>query len=511
MASKILVRPIGDCLRIGLGWARSTSFGWSLGEGVIGSALNEFWLAAARRGGFLWLLGMLLWDLTLLGSPPVAACPIELDATRGSEDRRPNILLILADDLGVEGLGCYGGTSYATPNLDQMAREGMRFEQAYAQPLCTNTRIQLMTGKYNHRNWIAFGILDPREKTIGHWLKDAGYQTCMVGKWQLTSYDPPDYPGAEQRRGKGMKVEDAGFDRYSLWHVGHTESKGSRYANPVIFEDGRFRNDTQGQYGPDLWTDYLIRFMREERPQPFFAYYSMALPHWPMVPTPHSPAWDEPQRRLEEDDRYFRDMVEYTDHCVGRLLRAVEQLKLSRRTLVMFYSDNGTHRRITSTRNGKLVKGGKGLTTQAGTHVPLIAKWTGRVSPGQTNADLVDSTDLLPTCLELAGVDNPSKGLDGFSLVPKLLPEVPESPETQRQWIFCHFDPRPGWDKDAFTRLRFARDLRYKLYDDGRFFDLTQDQEERVPLDKDELGDPPLRHYRRLQHVLIQMQGTSRS
>ena len=89
----------------------------------------------------------------------------------------------MADDLGVEGLGCYGGTSYSTPRLDRMAAEGIRFRHAYSQPLCTNTRVQLMTAKYNHRNWLAFGLLDPREKTIGHWMRGAGYKTAIVGKW----------------------------------------------------------------------------------------------------------------------------------------------------------------------------------------------------------------------------------------------------------------------------------------------------------------------------------------
>jgi hypothetical protein len=102
-----------------------------------------------------------------------------------STGKGPNIVLIMADDIGVEGLNCYGGTSYRTPRLDQMAAEGQRFTQAYAQPLCTNTRIQLMTGLYNNRNWLYFGCLDPKAKTFGHWMKEAGYNTCIAGKWQL--------------------------------------------------------------------------------------------------------------------------------------------------------------------------------------------------------------------------------------------------------------------------------------------------------------------------------------
>ncbi len=223
------------------------------------------------------LLAALLLAFTTAPSLLYATAPAQ---------RAPNVVLIMADDLGVECLGSYGGTSYKTPVLDKLAREGIRFTHAYAQPLCANTRLQLMTGLYNHRNWIAFGILDPSSKTFGHWMQEAGYKTCIAGKWQLQSYDPPDYPGAEKRRGIGMKPEDAGFDEYCLWHTGHTELKGSRYSNPVINENGKLRDDLEGRYGPDIWVEYINGFMERHVDEPFFIYYPMALPHWPMVPTP---------------------------------------------------------------------------------------------------------------------------------------------------------------------------------------------------------------------------------
>ena len=197
--------------------------------------------------------------------------PAESHAAAADETSdRPNVVLIMADDIGIEGLGCYGGVSYKTPALDKLARQGMRFTHAYSQPLCTNTRIQLMTGLYNNRNWLYFGILDPTAKTFGHWMQEAGYKTCIAGKWQLQSYDPPDYPGAEKRRGTGMKVADAGFDEYSLWHTGHTEVKGSRYADPTILENGKFRSDLKGGYGPDVWVEYINGFMERNRDEPFF-------------------------------------------------------------------------------------------------------------------------------------------------------------------------------------------------------------------------------------------------
>jgi arylsulfatase A len=393
--------------------------------------------------------------------------------------QRPNILFILADDLGAETIGCYGGLDYRTPHLDRLAADGIRFTHAYAQPLCTPTRLQLMTGRYNQRNWIAFGIMDPKEKTIGHLMQAAGYRTCIAGKWQFHSYDPPDYPGAAQRRGIGMKIEDAGFDEYSVWHAHHTEDKGSRYANPTVYQNGKFVKDAAGRYGEDLWVDFIANFMDRQRDAPVFAFYAMALPHWPMVPTPSSKDWSDPAKRLVEDPRHFKDMVEYMDTAIGRLLARLEALKLRENTLVIFYADNGTDLRITSRTKNGVVKGGKGLPTDAGIHVPLIANWPGRFPAGTVNSDLVDSTDFLPTIAELAQRPVPATwGADGASFAPRLRGE----PGRPREWAFFWHDPRPGWDKENRTRHIFALNHRYKLYHDGRFFDLGADLAEQRPL-----------------------------
>ena len=407
--------------------------------------------------------------------------------TMASAADRPNIVLILADDLGVEGLNCYGGTSYRTPCLDRLASQGMRFTHAYAQPLCTNTRIQLMTGMYNNRNWLYFGCLDPKAKTIGHHMQKAGYHTCIAGKWQLQSYDPPDYPGSELRRGKGMKPQDAGFDEYSLWHTGHTEDKGPRYADPVIFENGRFRRDTKGKYGEDIWVEFIQQFMRRhaKSDKPFFVYYPMTLPHWPFVPTPKSKDWGveekmhPPLGTTGGDTDYFPDMVAYMDEIVGRVVNKVDELGLGEDTMIIYYSDNGTDRKVVSRTVYGNVLGGKGLTTDAGTHVPLIVRWPGKIKYG-INENLVDSTDLLPTILEAAQVPlGDSKKIDGISFLPQLLGH-PDT--TKREWTFCYYDPRPGWDKDKFGLIRYARTKRFKLYGDGRFYDVPNDRLEVRPI-----------------------------
>jgi arylsulfatase A-like enzyme len=384
-----------------------------------------------------------------------------------------------------------------------MAAAGMRFTHAYAQPLCTNTRLQLMTGLYNNRNWLAFGILDPRARTIGHWMGEAGYHSCMVGKWQLQSYDPPDFPGADKRRGIGMRPEAAGFDEFCVWHAAHTEDKGSRYADPVIYQNGSFRSGLEGRYGPDVFVEYIEDYLerRKASGQPFFVYYSMVLPHGPMVPTPRSSDWTDPALRHRANTRYFKDMVEYMDACVGRVLAKVDALGLSDRTLILFYSDNGTDWNITSQTTRGPVVGGKGRTTDAGTHVPLIVRWPGKVPPGVSD-DLVDSTDFVPTLRDAAGKPLGAElQLDGVSFYPRLLGRVGQG----REWVFCHFDPRPGWDKDQFTKLRFARDRRYKLYGDGRLFDVSRDALEESPMRTEEAA-PALREIRqRLAAVLDRM------
>lgn len=396
----------------------------------------------------------------------------------GSE--QPNIVLIMADDIGVEGIGCYGGTSYQTPAIDRLSSEGVRFTHAYAQPLCTNTRVQLMTGLYNNRNWLYFGILDPQAKTIGHYMQEAGYNTCIAGKWQLQSYDPPSYPGSHLRRGKGMKASAAGFDEYSLFHAWHSEDKGSRFANPTFYENGKLIKELKGKYGPDHWVEFINDFIERKKDddKPFFVYYAMALPHRPFEPTPDSEDWLNQVAYTEEDTRHFPNMVEYMDKCVGRVVHHIDALGLGENTIVIFYSDNGTHQKITSqTINGPVV-GGKGRTTDAGTHVPLIVRWTGTVKAG-INGNLVDSTDFLPTVMEAAHKPIGSEvNLDGISFYPQLF----ENFECVRQWVFCHYDPRPGWDKDQFRKIRFARDKKYKLYGDGKLYDVPNDKLEKQPI-----------------------------
>jgi arylsulfatase A len=403
-----------------------------------------------------------------------------VSATAGvasAQPKRPNVLLIMADDLGFECLGSYGGKSYRTPALDRMAADGMRFRYAFAQPLCTPTRMQLMTGKSNFRNWKAFGIMDPKERTFGHLFRDQGYRTAIAGKWQFWSYNPPDFE--PEWRGKGQRIEDAGFEEYSVWHAHHTEDKGSRYGDPTYYENGKLHVNQKDKYGDDVSADFLLRFIERHRAEPWFVYFPMALTHGPFTPTPKSADWNT-DRRLKNDTKYFKDQVEYMDDIIGRMLKRLDDLGLSENTLVLFYGDNGTLATIKTQleSNGRVAEfqGGKGDSTEAGMRVPLIARWKGQIPAGRVSDDLVESCDFLPTICEATGVSPSSMGkIDGRSFLPQLRGRKGQP----REWIYTWYDPRPGHDKERWTRTeRYVFDRRWKLYEDGRLYDWAADPRE---------------------------------
>lgn len=391
-----------------------------------------------------------------------------LGAAATAQSRRPpNIVLIMADDFGYECLACNGATEYKTPRLDALAASGVRFTAAHSTPLCTPTRVQLMTGKYNHRNYTEFGSLPPGEVTFSHMLQKSGYRTCAVGKWQLAGRIQ-----GTNYRGTGTQPRDAGFDEHCLWQV---RDRGSRYWDPIVEINGQPAATLEGKYGPDVFADFARGFIERHRNQPFFLYYPMALTHDPFVPTPWSGSGLSPEQKQRSDPKWFADTVSYMDHAAGRVIAKIDELGLADNTLVLFTGDNGTSPAITTaTRNGPY-RGGKGGTTQAGTHVPLIARWAGQSPKGAVCDDLIDFTDFMPTLAEATGAQLPtSHPRDGRTF----LPQVQGKRGTPREWIFCHYNPR--WGKNR-TPARWAMDKRWKLYEDQRFFDLGQDPLEANP------------------------------
>lgn len=389
-----------------------------------------------------------------------------------------NFVVIMADDLGAHELGSYGHPVHETPNLDRLAAEGMRFRTAFATPICSPSRVLIMSGRYGFRTgWFALmgSPYSPRpdsaawdigrgEITFADVLKGRGYKTGLAGKWQL--------PGSAESR-----VTDCGFDEYLIWkwkhdvpgavHTGIWENradlKAARYWHPGIIENGTYRPTTEADYGPDIYTDFAVDFIRRHSTEPFVLYYPMALPHPPWLETPDPAGGGRRAAGL-------RSNVEYLDHLVGRIVATLDELELAERTVVFFTADNGT------------ALGGKGQPTELGARVPMIVRAPGTVPAGRVSGALIDLSDVLPTLADLAGAPLPSdRTIDGVSFAPVLR----GTSEGERSWIFSYLGDK-----------RVLRDRRWLLEKNrpdsfGNLFDCGDHREgvegcRRVRLARDE-------------------------
>ena len=415
----------------------------------------------------------------------------------GSREGKPNIILIMADDLGQEALACYGAAEYETPVLDGLAAEGLRFTQCHAQPLCTPTRVQIMTGLYNNRNYQGFEYLDPSQVTFAQLIKKAGYATCISGKWQLNGWQSKK-PGWDDLN----RPADLGFDAFCLWQVSKYKQAGERYADPLIIKNGTELPILKDQYGPDVFRDFILDFMEENKDHPFLVYYPMVLVHNPFTPTPDSPEWADPDMRYPMkkhagDSSFFPDMVKYMDKIVGSIVEKVDELGLRENTMIMFTGDNGTTTNIyTRMVDGTIIRGGKSHMKDRGTHVPLIVSWPGTTPEGKTPDDLVDFSDMLPTLCDLAGAKVPDNlDLDGLSFLPQLKGKKGKS----RKSIFFHYWAR-GRNQEGAREM--ARDHRYVLFNNGDFFDVEHDIDQKSPLNIGELSRKEKKTHKRLQKEL---------
>ncbi len=383
---------------------------------------------------------------------------------------QPNIVLIMADDVGCEPIGAYGGERWKTPHIDALAKGGMRFDYCFSMPVCHPTRVCLMTGKYPFRlksGWGSFPKLEEKN-TVAQVLKRAGYTTAIAGKWQLCLMKKD----TEQ-------PTRMGFDEWSVfgWH------EGARFHEPMIYEDGRLRTDTKGKYGPNLYVDFLGRFMEESSAakKPFFAYYSMALAHDVTDDIPKQVPYVPGKNRWMN----YGEMVESMDDMIGKLVSKIDQLGLRKRTIILFTGDNGTARRsklrhiegrkyeyeeVYSIRNGKRVPGGKGTLLNIGTNVPLIANWPGYIKAGSHDDGLVDFSDWLPTLAEL-GAAKVGHKIDGISFAPQLF-GLPRTTRESRSFAFSESKGGKAW----------VRTQRYKLYNNGQLYDVQKDAMEKKPL-----------------------------
>ena len=374
------------------------------------------------------------------------------------EVEKPNILFIMVDDLGKEWISSYGADSIKTPAIDQMAREGMKFHNAWSMPQCTPTRTALLTGKYPWKQgWVnhwdvprwGHGYFDwELNKTFATYMREAGYKTAAAGKWQINDFRlAPD----------AMKKH--GFDEWLMWTGYETgiPASGKRYWDPYI-NDIEGSKTYEGAFGPDMFTDFLIDFMKKNKEEPMMMYYPMVLTHGPLVHTP-----DEPN---STGKARHKSMVRYTDKLVKKLLITIDELGIAEKTMVIFTTDNGTSRSITGWRNGREVKGAKGTKVEAGVCEPFIVKWPGKIPAGSESYALMDFTDLLPTFLDAAGMSAPDKELVGTSILQVLLDK---EEDTSREWIMA-LGHGPGClDEEGVRGIndyadRVIRDKEYKAW-----------------------------------------------
>lgn len=394
---------------------------------------------------------------------------------------KPNVILIMVDDMGYECIGSYGSDSYKTPNIDQLASNGILFSNCISQPLCTPSRVKIMTGKYNYRNYDYFGHLNLSEYTFGNLMQNAGYNTCIAGKWQLNGLA---YKKKITDWNDNTRPYKFGFDEYCLWQLTKGRGNGERYADPLIEQNGKVIDGDINEYGPDIFVNFVLDFIERKKDKPIFVYYPMVLVHDPFVPTPDSDKWNDQETRYKNDTSYFKDMVAYTDKIVGKITNKLKELDIEKNTLLIFTADNGTHPAIYSQLNNETIQGAKGNTIDAGVHVPLIVYWPSQIKEGLVFNELIEFSDFFPTFAEIVKTKVNS---DGKSFYPLLTGQKYDP----RESAFVHYDPRWGKNVSQF-RNQFVRSLDYKLYQNGNFFELKADRLEKNPLQTDSLQDNEL-------------------
>ena len=418
--------------------------------------------------------------------------PIFLRPSSGAPIKaRPNIVFIMIDDLGWMDLHCQGNERLETPNIDRLARQGMRFTDAYAAaPVCSPTRAANMTGLSPARLGLTTHIPDRTDfqpdnavlrsaktldylplnhVTIAERLKETGYATAFMGKWHLS--------GKSGKGGKGEQKYEPQYQGFDI-NIG-----GCAYGGPpTYFDPYRIYNippRRKGEYLPDRLGDEAMKFIRSNRNKPFFVALWNYTVHWPM---------EAPANLIEKykdrvgpgiKDARYAAMIEAMDAAMGRLFALLDELKLAENTLVIFTSDNGGYSGVADNRP---LREGKGTLYEGGIRVPLIVRWPGVVPEKTTCPTPVISTDFYPTLLAAAGLSpRPDKTLDGESIMPLLTQNAP----LKRKSIFFHY-PNYAWHKS--NRLgAVIRRGDYKLierYDDGsvELYNLAEDISEKKDL-----------------------------
>ncbi len=357
----------------------------------------------------------------------IAICSPEIQA---ADNSRPNIIVIMADDLGYGDIGCFGSPTIQTPHLDRMAQEGVRLIDFHSSgAVCSPTRAGLMTGRYQQRAGIPGVIVaDPMRPTHPHGIQDreitfaelftkAGYQTAIFGKWHLGYYKK--YNPVRHGFGQFRGYISGNVDFFS-----HVDQAGRQ----DWWRDDQLEDETG--YTTHLITKHALTFIEKNKQQPFCLYLPYEPPHYPYQ-GPHDapirkvgkPRGNAESRQSQADKlRAYKEMVEEMDTGIGQILASLKKHELDENTLVMFFSDNGG----TKTGNNGPLRGTKGQVWEGGHRVPFIARWPGKIKAGSASKELAISLDVMPTILSAAGISSPKDHpLDGTNLLPLLTEQKP--------------------------------------------------------------------------------------
>ncbi len=424
----------------------------------------------------------------------LALVPLLLSAGIGySQNTKPNIIFILADDLGWKDLACYGNKNTETPNLDSLAKHGIRFTQAYAAcPVSSPTRASILSGKYPARlqltNFIAGNRTDPsspvlpanwkpyleaREITIAEMLKDAGYSTAMVGKWHLGNHDT--IAPWNQGFGYTRMIGKNGLDYYN--YSVYIDS----YQNEFV--------DNGKEYLTDKLTDYGIEFLAANKTKPFFLYLAYSAPHVVIVPRPDKlmKYFRKYGQSEEKFNPYYAAMVESIDDGVGRIMNFLKENNLLENTIIIFTSDNGglgmDELGPTPTSNLPLRKW-KGHVYEGGIRVPAIVSWRGKFEPGRISEEYFSSVDYFPTFCEITGIKRFPENIDGKSILPILTGNVVPEAERPIFWHYPHFSNQLGRPAGAVRKGNFKLVENYET-GELQLFDLSKDISESINLSGD--------------------------
>ena len=389
-----------------------------------------------------------------------------------AEVTKPNIVFILADDLGIGNVGCYGSDQFKTPNIDALAASGVRFTKGFTASLCGPSRALIMSGRYAFRtgatNQDACRVLPMQEVRLARIFKDAGYATSAIGKWGQLPGEPSEAGFDDVLRFKGSGV---------YWN--------SKPEKPIQYTiQGKEKTLGKTQYMPDLMHEHAVKFIRRHQSEPFFLYYSLSHVHGDIQPTPDS---DPNSKDL------FGDNVAYMDKLVGKLVQDIEAMNLRERTLIVFMGDNGSANtsNARSTIGGRNVSGMKGTMLEGGGLVPLIVNWRGTAPNGKLSDELIDSTDFLPTFAELIGTSLPKDTtFDGHSFAPQLQ-GLEGSP---REWVF-----------NQLARMWYVRDANFKLTQDGKLYDMSDAPFSERTVESGEESDQALASRSKLAAVLAKL------